>query len=159
MRLNLLAAPCRPGTSRSIPRPRYTNRPPGSLRAGLLLDRAVTGNHQISMRRAPYRCWFCCRHDLALLLSDMHTMGCCNWWMPKPLNVRFGSEADIKACITNVRFTPKSGHQGLEQRLRRILTSQLLSLHGAGHSFMRAATGGEFVSRGHMVCENNGNVT
>src|SRR5215831_19357230 len=26
-------------------------------------------------------------------------------------NVRFGSKADIGACLRNVRFTPKSGHQ------------------------------------------------
>jgi hypothetical protein len=25
-------------------------------------------------------------------------------------NVRFGSEADIQACLSNVRFTPESGH-------------------------------------------------
>jgi hypothetical protein len=25
-------------------------------------------------------------------------------------NVRFGSEADIRACPRDVRFTPKSGH-------------------------------------------------
>jgi hypothetical protein len=27
------------------------------------------------------------------------------------LNVRFGSKADIEACLRNVRFTPKSGHR------------------------------------------------
>src|SRR5436305_14164601 len=27
------------------------------------------------------------------------------------VNVRFGSEADISACLSDVRFTPKSGHQ------------------------------------------------
>jgi hypothetical protein len=25
-------------------------------------------------------------------------------------DVRFGSKADIKACLRDVRFTPKSGH-------------------------------------------------
>jgi hypothetical protein len=25
-------------------------------------------------------------------------------------HVRFGSKADISACLSNVRFTPKSGH-------------------------------------------------
>jgi hypothetical protein len=26
------------------------------------------------------------------------------------VNVRFGSEADIEACLLNVRYTPESGH-------------------------------------------------
>ncbi len=26
------------------------------------------------------------------------------------LDVRFGSKADISACVRDVRFTPKSGH-------------------------------------------------
>jgi len=33
---------------------RNTNSPPGSLRAGLFLDGAVSGNRQISFWRAPY---------------------------------------------------------------------------------------------------------
>jgi hypothetical protein len=44
-------------------RPQHPNSPPGSLRAGLLLDRAVSGNHQISICRAP---WHGCP-DWALL--------------------------------------------------------------------------------------------
>jgi hypothetical protein len=38
-------------------KPRYTNSPPGSLRAGLLLDCAVSGNRQIPICRAPGRRW------------------------------------------------------------------------------------------------------
>ena len=36
-------------------RPKHTNGPPGSLRAGLFLDRPVSGNRQISICRAPGR--------------------------------------------------------------------------------------------------------
>jgi hypothetical protein len=32
------------------------------------------------------------------------------WQQSSGLNVRFGSKADIEACPSNVRFTPKSGH-------------------------------------------------
>jgi hypothetical protein len=32
-------------------------------------------------------------------------------------NVRFGSKADIGGSSGNVRFTPKSGHSALRQRL------------------------------------------
>jgi hypothetical protein len=44
--------------------------------------------------------------------SAAHRMGYCNWPMPSAWNVRFGSEADISACVRDVRFTPKSGHSG-----------------------------------------------
>jgi hypothetical protein len=30
--------------------------------------------------------------------------------MGRVLNVRFGSKADIAACLSDVRFTPESGH-------------------------------------------------
>jgi hypothetical protein len=32
-----------------------------------------------------------CRHDFALVPSDAHRMGYCNWPTPRALNVRFGS--------------------------------------------------------------------
>ncbi len=44
-----------------------------------------------------------CCHDLALVPSDAHRMGCCNWPTPRALNVRFGSEADILRGLLDVR--------------------------------------------------------
>src|SRR6516164_1303380 len=35
------------------------------------------------------------------------------WQQSSGPNVRFGSKADIAACLINVRFTPKSGHWNL----------------------------------------------
>src|SRR5215468_3073096 len=39
--------------------------------------------------------------------SDRHFA----WQQSSGPNVRFGSKADIAAPLTNVRFTPKSGHR------------------------------------------------
>jgi hypothetical protein len=33
------------------------------------------------------------------------------------VNVRFGSKADIGASVKDVRFTPKSGHEGSTEAL------------------------------------------
>jgi len=39
---------------------------------------------------------------------------CVNRWLSRPpVDVRFGSKADISACPCHVRFTPKSGHRNL----------------------------------------------
>jgi hypothetical protein len=48
-----------------------------------------------SQQRNLFRDWFC--HDLREQLAGAH--------------VRFGSLADIATCLSNVRFTPNSGHQ------------------------------------------------
>ena len=56
-------------------------------------------------------------------------------------NVRFGSKADISACVSDVRFTPKSGHS--QRRLRCPLCAK------SGHQSIRAehAFEGEKVPR------------
>ena len=41
--------------------------------------------------------------------SDRHFA----WQQSSGPNVRFGSKADISARLSDVRFTPKSGHQNL----------------------------------------------
>jgi len=45
-------------------------------------------------------------------------------------NVRFGSKADIAASRTNVRFTPKSGHQDCLE-LRSASSSATLAMFAA----------------------------
>jgi hypothetical protein len=45
--------------------------------------------------------------------SAAHRMGYCNWPTPSAWYVRFGSKADIRAYVQDVRFTPESGHVAL----------------------------------------------
>ena len=40
-------------------------------------------------------------------------------------NVRFGSEADIRACPRDVRFTPKSGHAAAAPLFDHLVGKQL----------------------------------
>ncbi len=54
-------------------------------------------------------------------------------------DVRFGSKADIRACVGHVRFTPESGHS--QRRLRCPLSANS-GHHGKRHVYSPSAKGG-----------------
>jgi hypothetical protein len=47
--------------------------------------------------------------------------------MERLCDVRFGSKADMTACLCDVRFTPESGHHKVLNQLRLAISQQAFS--------------------------------